>query len=93
MSQPLPPVPGTKAPSVALGVWALVLSLIACCNFVGLVLAIIGICKYPAGSSGRVLCVLAVVTFVLYTAASMIWVPNAEFLQEYFPALQQTIKG
>lgn len=93
MSQPIPPVPGTNAPTNALGVWALVLNLLACCNLVGLILAIIGLCKYPAGSSGRVLCILAIVVFVLYTAASMICAPSSAELQELLNSLQQASKA
>ncbi|MEG2076114.1 MAG: hypothetical protein RRY34_06390 [Victivallaceae bacterium] len=42
-----------------LAICALVFSLI--CGLVGLILAIIGLTKYPAGSSGKTMCIIAVV--------------------------------
>ncbi len=51
--------------SNALGIWAVVLTFTGCCSFLGLILGIIGICKYPEGSSGRILSIIATVIAVI----------------------------
>lgn len=68
----LPPIP-TQVPqenemSVVLGVLAIVGSLF--CWIVGLILSIIGLCKYRKGSTGRVLSWIGLVIFILVTAVS-----------------------
>ena len=67
MSQIPPPV-GTPvppaAPSKALAIWALVIGLL-CCAPAGLVMGIIGLNKYPEGSSGRTICIVAIVLSVI----------------------------
>lgn len=80
---PLPPVPSPEpqTPAVpagqqmsnALGIWALVLSFTACCTLLGLILGIIGICKYPAGSAGRTLSIIATVIAVLIYSGGYIF--------------------
>ncbi len=77
---PLPPVPSAEPPkpaeqqmSNALGIWALILSMTACCTLPGLILGIIGICKYPAGSSGRTLSIIATVIAVLIYSGGYIF--------------------
>lgn len=70
--------------SNALGIWALVLSLTGCCALPGLILGIIGICKYPEGSSGRVLSIIATVISILIYSGGYIF-------QE--PLLQITSQG
>ena len=68
----LPPIP-TQVPqekemSIALGVLAVVGSLF--CWIVGLILSIIGLCKYRKGSTGRVLSWIGLVIFIVVTAIS-----------------------
>lgn len=52
--------------SITLGVFAIITSLF--CWPVGLVLSIIGLCKYPKGSAGRVLSWIGIGFFVLLIA-------------------------
>lgn len=52
--------------SVALGVFALFGSLF--CYLIGLILSIIGLCKYPKGSAGRVLSWIGLGIFIAWTA-------------------------
>lgn len=52
--------------SITLGVFAIITSLF--CWPVGLVLSIIGLCKYPKGSAGRVLSWISIGFFVLLIA-------------------------
>ncbi len=59
--------------SNALGIWALVLSFTGCCTILGLILGIIGICKYPAGSPGRVLCIIATVISILINGGGIVF--------------------
>lgn len=74
-STPLPPVPPAQSPpqqqpgiSDALGIWAIVLTFTGCCTLLGLILGIIGICKYPEGSSGRTLCIIATILSILFSS-------------------------
>lgn len=66
----LPPIPQQaeeqKPMSITLGVFAIISSLF--CWPVGLVLSIIGLCKYPKGSAGRVLSWIGIGFFVLLIA-------------------------
>lgn len=66
----LPPIP-TQVPqekemSVVLGVLAIVGSLF--CWIIGLILSIIGLCKYRKGSTGRVLSWIGLIIFIAITA-------------------------
>ena len=66
----LPPIP-TQVPqekemSVVLGVLAIVGSLF--CWIIGLILSIIGLCKYRKGSTGRVLSWIGLIIFIGITA-------------------------
>ena len=67
----LPPIPAQvpqeKEMSVVLGVLSIVGSLF--CWIVGLILSIIGLCKYRKGSTGRVLSWIGLVIFIAITAA------------------------
>lgn len=66
----LPPIPQQaeqhKPMSNALGILAVVGSIF--CYIIGLILSIIGLCKYPKGSAGRVLSWVGIVIFLLWTA-------------------------
>ena len=66
----LPPIPAQvpqeKEMSIALGVLAVLGSLF--CWIVGLILSIIGLCKYRKGSAGRVLSWIGIAIFVAWTA-------------------------
>ena len=66
----LPPIPAQvpqeKEMSIALGVLAVVGSLF--CWIVGLILSIIGLCKYRKGSAGRVLSWIGLIIFIGITA-------------------------
>ena len=68
----LPPIPAQvpqeKEMSIALGVLAVVGSLF--CWIVGLILSIIGLCKYRKGSTGRVLSWIGLVIYIVVTAIS-----------------------
>ena len=68
----LPPfpaqVPQENEMSVVLGVLSIVGSLF--CWIVGLILSIIGLCKYRKGSTGRVLSWIGLVIFIVVTAIS-----------------------
>lgn len=61
----MPPVPQM---SNALGIWAVILTFTGCCTLLGLILGIIGICKYPEGSSGRTLCIIATILSILFSS-------------------------
>lgn len=61
----MPPVPQM---SNALGIWAVILTFTGCCTLLGLILGIIGICKYPEGSSGRTLCIIATILSLLFSS-------------------------
>lgn len=52
--------------SNALGILAIFGSLF--CYLIGLILSIIGLCKYPKGSAGRVLSWIALCIFIAWTA-------------------------
>lgn len=70
--------------SNALGIWALLLSFTACCTLLGLVLGIIGICKYPAGSAGRVLSIIAtVVAILIYSSSYIFQEPLLQHIEHY----------
>lgn len=73
---PLPPVPpaSPKMPPVlpmsnALGIWAIILTFTGCCTPLGLILGVIGICKYPEGSPGRTLSIIATVLSILFSGS------------------------
>lgn len=76
---PLPPVPPvqpsppTPQMSNALAIWAIVLTFTGCCTMVGLILGVIGICKYPEGSAGRILCIIATVLSILFSGSGVIF--------------------
>lgn len=55
------PAPHTPGNGLAIG--ALIVSLF--CGLIGLILAILGLIRYPSGSSGRVLCIIALVLAIL----------------------------
>ena len=59
--------------SNALGICALVFTLTGCCSFVGLILGIIGICKYPEGSAGRVLSIIATIIAVIIHSGAYLY--------------------
>ena len=61
----MPPVPQM---SNALGIWAVILTFTGCCTLLGLILGIIGICKYPEGSDGRTLCIIATILSLLFSS-------------------------
>ena len=61
----MPPVPQM---SNALGIWAVILTFTGCCTLLGLILGIIGICKYPEGSAGRTLCIIAPILSLLFSS-------------------------
>lgn len=56
------PVPPQEM-SNALAIWAIVTAVL--CNIVGLVLGIIGLNKYPAGTSGRTMSLIATILAAL----------------------------
>lgn len=66
----LPPIPqeatAEQPMSIALGILAVFGSLF--CYIIGLILSIIGLCKYPKGSTGRVLSWIGLVIFIAWTA-------------------------
>lgn len=66
----LPPIPQQaeqqQPMSNALGILAVVGSIF--CYIIGLILSIIGLCKYPKGSAGRVLSWVGIVIVLLWTA-------------------------
>lgn len=68
----LPPIPAQvpqeKQMSIVLGVFAVLGSLF--CWIVGLILSIIGLCKYRKGSAGRVLSWIGLIIFIVVTAVS-----------------------
>lgn len=64
---PVPP----KAMSNALAIWAIVTAFL--CNIVGLVLGIIGLNKYPAGTSGRTMSLVATILAALFTVAGIVY--------------------
>lgn len=68
----LPPIPAQvpqeKEMSIALGILAVIGSLF--CWIVGLILSIIGLCKYRKGSAGRVLSWIGLIIFIVLTAIS-----------------------
>lgn len=77
---PLPPVPPSRPEmqpvppmSNALGIWAVILTFTGCCTLLGLILGIIGICKYPAGSPGRTLSIIATVLSILFSSGGMLF--------------------
>lgn len=62
--QNMPPCPvPPKAMSNALAIWAIVTAFL--CNIVGLILGIIGLNKYPAGTSGRTMSLVATILAAL----------------------------
>lgn len=73
-NSPIPPVPPATQPmSNALAIWAIVLTLCGCCTPVGLILGIIGICKYPAGSPGRTMSIIATVLSILFSSGGVLF--------------------
>lgn len=59
--------------SDALGIWAIVLTFTGCCTMVGFILGIIGICKYPEGSSGRILCIISTVLSIIFSGSGFLF--------------------
>ena len=88
----LPPIP-TQVPqekemSVVLGVLAIVGSLF--CWIIGLILSIIGLCKYRKGSAGRVLSWIGLAIFVIVTAFSVLAVcMTMEATEEMMEAIKR----
>lgn len=70
MSTTTPPIPPTE-PSKALAIWALVIGFL-CCAPAGIVMAIIGLNKYPDGSSGKTICIVALVLSALGLIANVV---------------------
>lgn len=64
---PVPP----KEMSNALAIWAIVTAFL--CNIVGLILGIIGLNKYPAGTSGRTMSLVATILAALFTVAGIVY--------------------
>lgn len=74
MSEPqnMPPCPvPPKTMSNALAIWAIVTSVT--CNLVGLILGIIGLNKYPAGTSGRTMSMIATILGGLFTLLGLVY--------------------
>jgi len=66
----VPTVPATP-PSNALAIWALVIGLL-CCAPAGIVMGIIGLNKYPQGSSGKTISIVALVLSILGLVANIV---------------------
>lgn len=64
------PVPPQEM-SNALAIWAIVTAFL--CNIVGLILGIIGLNKYPAGTSGRTMSLVATILAALFTVAGIVY--------------------
>ena len=64
-----PPIPPAE-PSNALAIWALIIGLL-CCAPAGIIMAIIGLNKYPEGSSGRTISIVALVLSALGIVSSL----------------------
>lgn len=74
---PVPPaVPTTPAPSNALGIWAVALSISGCCSPIGLILGIIGACTYPKGTPGRTMCLISIGINILLWISSYLLMPT-----------------
>lgn len=58
-------------PSNMLAIWALIFSVL--CSLVGLILGVIGMSKYPKGSNGRVMSIIAIVVSVLVMLGALAW--------------------
>lgn len=65
-----PPIPSAE-PSKALAIWALVIGLL-CCAPAGIVMSIIGLNKYPDGSSGKTICIVALILSILGVIANVL---------------------
>ncbi len=50
-------------PGNGLAISALIVSLF--CGLIGLVLAILGLVRYPSGSSGKLMCIIALILAIL----------------------------
>lgn len=59
--------------SNALGIWAIILTFTGCCTLLGLILGIIGICKYPEGSPGRTMSIIATVLSILFSGSGLLF--------------------
>ncbi len=59
--------------SNALGIWAVILTFTGCCTLLGLILGIIGICKYPEGSPGRTMSIIATVLSILFSGSGLLF--------------------
>lgn len=59
--------------SNALAIWAVILTFTGCCTLLGLILGIIGICKYPAGSPGRTMSIIATVLSILFSSGGVLF--------------------
>ncbi|MBQ9836314.1 MAG: DUF4190 domain-containing protein [Akkermansia sp.] len=66
----VPTIPATP-PSNALAIWALVIGLL-CCAPAGIVMGIIGLNKYPQGSSGKTISIVALVLSILGVVANIV---------------------
>ncbi len=66
----VPTIPATP-PSNALAIWALVIGLL-CCAPAGIVMGIIGLNKYPEGSSGKTISIVALVLSILGIVANIV---------------------
>lgn len=66
----VPTIPATP-PSNALAIWALVIGLL-CCAPAGIVMGIIGLNKYPQGSSGKTISIVALVLSILGLVANIV---------------------
>lgn len=84
------PVPDVRLPSNALGIWALIFSISGCCSIVGLILGIIGLCRYPQNTTGRTLSLLAVIIYAGLMLISIARV-DPEQVQEYFHKAQESM--
>ena len=70
--QNMPPCPvPPQEMSNALAIWAIVTAFL--CNIVGLILGIIGLNKYPAGTSGRTMSLVATILAALFTVAGIVY--------------------
>ncbi len=81
-------VPQEQQTSIVWGVLAIVGSLF--CWVVGLILSIIGLCKYRKGSTGRVLSWIGLAIFVIVTAFSVLAVcMTMETTEEMMEAIKR----
>lgn len=55
--------PTSSGPGNGLAISAIIVSLL--CGLVGLILAIIGLNRYPSGSGGKTMCIIALILAIL----------------------------